>query len=70
MVDDKTRGRAAQLMTVRQVADHMQVHPETVRRWLRDGALRGLNLGGVAGWRIQQAELERFIDEREKPASS
>ncbi|PZS10184.1 MAG: DNA-binding protein [Chloroflexi bacterium] len=57
-------------MTVRQVADHMQVHPETVRRWLRDGALRGLNLGGVAGWRIQQAELERFIDEREKPASS
>ncbi|PZS04494.1 MAG: DNA-binding protein [Chloroflexi bacterium] len=54
-------------MTVRQVADYLQIHPETVRRWLRDGALRGVNLGGVAGWRIQHAELERFIEERRKP---
>ena len=30
------------LLTVQAVADDLYVHPETVRRWLRDGRLVGV----------------------------
>jgi excisionase family DNA binding protein len=55
-----------EMLTVPQVAGYMQVHVETVRRWLREGQLRGVNLGGKGGWRIRRDELERFIEELEK----
>jgi excisionase family DNA binding protein len=51
------------LLTVEQVADRLQVHPETVRRWLRAGRLRGVRLGGSKlGYRVSEDELERFVD--------
>lgn len=44
--------------TVSEVADLKNVNPETVRRWLRDGKLRGQRLGGTkSGWRIHHNEL-------------
>ena len=49
--------------TVKQVAKHLQVSAVTVRRWLRDGLLRGSRLPGKAGWRIPAGELERFLRE-------
>jgi len=51
------------MLTVPQVSTYLQVHPETVRKWLREGVLRGVNLGGKGGWRIRRDELERFIAE-------
>jgi excisionase family DNA binding protein len=53
-----------ELLTVDQVATYLQVHRETVRKWLRSGELVGVNLGGVAGWRIRREEVERFIQSR------
>jgi excisionase family DNA binding protein len=53
------------LMTVHVVADYLGVHPETVRRWLRDGRLIGIDLGSDSGgWRIAPADLETFIAAR------
>ena len=52
------------MLTVRQVAEHLQVHADTVRRWLEANTLRGVKLGGRAGWRIPESELRRFIEER------
>jgi excisionase family DNA binding protein len=49
------------LLTVEQVADYLQVHPETVRRWLREGSLVGVSLGGRTRWRVRREDLERFI---------
>jgi excisionase family DNA binding protein len=50
------------LLTVGQVAERLQVHPETVRRWLRSGRLQSLRLGGTKlGYRILEAELERLL---------
>jgi excisionase family DNA binding protein len=51
------------MLTVPQVSTYLQVHPATVRKWLREGVLRGVNLGGKGGWRIRRDELERFIAE-------
>jgi len=46
-------------LTVAQVAERMQVVQATVRRWLRSGQLRGVQVGG-ARWRIPEAELRRL----------
>jgi len=55
---------ADRLLTVVEVADYFRVEPESVRRWLRDGKLLGINLGRGPGWRIRVGDLESFIAER------
>jgi excisionase family DNA binding protein len=50
-------------LTVAQIAEQLQVHQETVRRWLRDGRLNGKNFGGKSGYRVRQADLDTFLME-------
>ncbi len=50
-----------QWLTVNQIAERLQVHPETVRRWLRDGRLQGRNFGGKSGYRVREEDLEEFL---------
>lgn len=47
-------------LTVEQVATRLQVHEETVRRWLRSGQLQGHAMSRRAGWRVRESEVERF----------
>ncbi len=47
-------------LTVEQVATRLQVHEETVRRWLRSGQLQGHAISRRAGWRVRESEVERF----------
>jgi excisionase family DNA binding protein len=55
---------AERLMTVAQVADRLQVHRESVRRWIRQGRLRGSLVGGDrSGYRIDAREVRRFVAE-------
>jgi excisionase family DNA binding protein len=57
-------------LTVDDVARRLQVHADTVRRWIRQKELYAINLGGPAGYRISEAALERFIRERgNRPAN-
>ena len=56
-----------QLYTVEEVASRLSVHPETVRKWIKNGELRATNLGGRAGYRIARSALEQFLREREEP---
>jgi excisionase family DNA binding protein len=52
-----------QLLTVQEVAARLRVNPETVRRWLRQGKLQGVMLGGDrAGYRIAESELRRLLE--------
>ncbi len=52
-----------QWVTVAQIAERLQVHPETVRRWLRDGQLVGRNFGGKSGYRVRESDLAAFLAE-------
>ncbi len=52
------------LLTVQEVADRLGVHPDTIRQWIRNGELGAIDLGGRAGYRIREQDLERFIRER------
>jgi excisionase family DNA binding protein len=54
-----------QLLTVPEVAGYLRIGPESTRRWLREGKLRGINLGRGSGWRIRRADLEVFIAQRD-----
>ena len=50
------------LLTVREVAERIRSSPETVRRWLRQGKLRGFRPGGTKlGYRVPESELQRFL---------
>lgn len=50
-------------LTVRDVAESLKVHEETVRRWIRRGELVALDLGGPrAGYRVRPSDLEAFIE--------
>jgi excisionase family DNA binding protein len=49
-------------LTVAQIAERLQVHQETVRRWLREGRLAGKNFGGKGGYRVRESELQAFME--------
>jgi excisionase family DNA binding protein len=55
-----------QMLTVADVCDRLQVHEETVRRWLRDGRLKGIYLGGRSGYRIREKDFVTFLEQAEE----
>ena len=50
-------------MTVRQVADLLQVHTESVHRWIREGRLNAYRVGDRI-LRVTPDALEIFLQER------
>jgi excisionase family DNA binding protein len=60
---------AEEYLTVAQAAKRLQVHPETVRRMLSQGRLKGHRPGSDKfGWRIPASEIERFLSGTEQDA--
>ncbi len=55
--------------TVEEIAGRLQVHEQTVRRWLRDGDLDGRNFGGRTGWRISESAINEFLRKAPKAAA-
>ena len=54
-----------QLLTPREVAEVLQVHPQTVYLWLRGGRLPGMKIAGTK-WRVDWSALERGIERQEQ----
>jgi excisionase family DNA binding protein len=52
----------AELMTVDEVAEQLKVHPESVRRWLRDGRLTGYRISRRSGWRIRPDAVQKMLE--------
>ena len=46
--------------TVDDLVVMFDVHPETIRRMLKSGELKGFKMG--KGWRITEEEVERYIE--------
>lgn len=49
-----------QFYTTSEVASKLKVHVETVKRWLRNGDMEGIRIGGR--WRISEDAVQKFID--------
>jgi excisionase family DNA binding protein len=56
-------------ITVQDAAEQLQVHPQTVRVWLRDRKLKGRLIGGrKSGYRIPASEIQRLLSPDEARA--
>lgn len=50
-------------LKVTEIAERLQVHVETVRRWLRSGDLKGRDFGGRTGYRVREVDLQAFLSQ-------
>lgn len=55
---------ADELLTIDQVATELQLHPDTVRRYIREKKLKPTRVGGRL--RIRRSELDRFLQAGEE----
>ena len=54
------------MLTVKQVAQRMNVDEATVRRWIQAGMLKAINIGRIRPeYRIRPSDLDDFISNRE-----
>ena len=51
---------AMQLLTTQDAAQRLGLHPETVRRFLREGVLHGVKIGRKH--RIEESEIAAYIE--------
>jgi excisionase family DNA binding protein len=52
------------LLTIREVAQHLRVDGTTVRRWIKNGAMEAVELphkGGRRAHRVRRATLEQVL---------
>ena len=53
----------SEMMTVREVARLLHVHPNTLRRWSNDGRLRAYRITARGDRRFKREEIARFLAE-------
>lgn len=51
-------------LTVDEAAAQIKVHPETIRRWLRDQKVVGVLISRAGGYRIKQSDLDQFMADK------
>lgn len=49
------------MLTVNEVAHLLHVHPNTVRRWQKQGVLKSYRVGLKGSIRFQREDISRFI---------
>ncbi|MBP2238621.1 excisionase family DNA binding protein [Sinorhizobium kostiense] len=55
--------------TVQEFAERLKVSEATERHWIKEGALRAIDIG--KGWRISDADLDEFLRQHEmRPRST
>ncbi len=53
-------------LTVAQAAQIVGVTPESIRRYLRSGELKGYQLARKLGWRTTKANVAAFLEARKR----
>jgi excisionase family DNA binding protein len=54
-----TDPRPEQFLTVEQIAEEFQVTPQTIRNWIKAGALQALRVGHV--YRVRREDLDAMV---------
>ena len=60
-IDRKMPGGDDTVMTAVEVADFLKVSVAAVRRWTRNGDLKGMKLGGSGDWRYFKRDVLDFL---------
>jgi excisionase family DNA binding protein len=58
----ETTEETAQMMTIDEVAEYLQLHPLTVRRLAREGSIPAFKVGRQ--WRVKRALLDAWVTEQ------
>jgi excisionase family DNA binding protein len=53
-----------EMLTLADVAERLQVHRDTVRKWVREGALPAYQFGAKAGYRVKMSDFQAFLEKR------
>lgn len=61
---------ADKLLTVEEIAQHLNVTVSTVQTWLRRGQLKGFKLPSKAGWRVGETDYRQFIEQKKNIAAA
>lgn len=51
-----------ELLTLERVSELLQVHPNTLRNWDRDGTLKAVRLGVRKLYRYKKEDIVRLLD--------
>ncbi len=57
----ETAGGSDAFMTAQEVAAFLKVNLGSVRRWSRNGKLKGYRLGGTGDWRYIRSDVIDFV---------
>lgn len=55
-----------ELLTLKEAAKILKVHPNTLRDWDKKGILKAVRIGIKQSLRYQKKDLEKFINEKKK----
>ena len=56
--------KSKQVMTVKDVADYLDVHPMTIYKYVKDGRIPAFKIGD--SWRIRRDSIQKWIKDSEK----
>jgi len=51
------------VMTVKEIAEYLDVHPMTIYKYVQDGEIPAFKIG--ASWRIRRDSIKKWMDENE-----
>ena len=60
---DMASERMSDMLTVREVAQLLHVHPNTLRRWSNNGRIRAYRITPRGDRRFEREEIARFLAE-------
>ena len=66
--ESNDNGMPLRMLTVREVAAVLNIHPNTVRRWQKKGLLRSYEIGPRHSIRFKQEDILAFLGKSEKQA--
>jgi len=65
---DHTNKTPQKMLTVKEVASILNLHPSTIRKWEKEGLLKSYSIGPRHSLRFKQEHISDFLDKSQNGA--